>query len=315
MSRVLSCKMQLVPLKVFCMYTVNSQLPGENSAYQTPVYWLKDSDADSSIAVLPDRGGILTEWIHQGKNIFYLDWERYQDPKMSIRGGNPILFPICGNLPDNHYTENGVSYNLGQHGFARNMVWTVTDSGTEDNASITLSLDHTAETLAVYPFEFNLQYTYKIKGNCLAIDTAFTNLSDRPMPFSAGFHPYFPASDKPKLQFEIPAKNAIVDQKTQTKKPFNNSFDFAVDEIDWCFDELTGTSAVVTNKAAQTKLTLQYDKEYSTLVFWTLKDKPFYCLEPWSAPRNSMNTGNHLLSLAPGETRSLRVVITVDSIV
>ena len=104
-------------------------------------------------------------------------------------------------------------------------------------------------------------------------------------------------------------------RSTQTKKPFNNSFDFAVDEIDWCFDELTGTSAVVTDKAAQTKLTLQYDKEYSTLVFWTLKDKPFYCLEPWSAPRNSMNTGNHLLSLAPGETRSLRVVITVDSIV
>ena len=281
---------------VSCMYTVNSQLPDEKSAYQTSVYWLKDSDADSSIAMLPDRGGILAEWVYQGKNIFYLDWERYQDPKMSIRGGNPILFPICGNLPDNQYTENGISYNLGQHGFARNMVWTVTDTGTDDDASITLGLGHTPETLVVYPFEFDLRYTYKLKANVLVIDTAFTNLSDRPMPFSAGFHPYFAASDKSKLKFEIPAKTAIVDQKTQTKQPFNNTFDFAIDQ------------------AAKTKLTLQYDKEYSTLVFWTLKDKDFYCLEPWSAPRNAMNTGNHLLSLAPGETRSLRIVLTIDSI-
>ena len=299
---------------VSCMYTVNSQLPDEKSAYQTSVYWLKDSDADSSIAMLPDRGGILAEWVYQGKNIFYLDWERYQDPKMSIRGGNPILFPICGNLPDNQYTENGISYNLGQHGFARNMVWTVTDTGTDDDASITLGLGHTPETLVVYPFEFDLRYTYKLKANVLVIDTAFTNLSDRPMPFSAGFHPYFAASDKSKLKFEIPAKTAIVDQKTQTKQPFNNTFDFAIDEIDWCFDELTGTTAIVTDQAAKTKLTLQYDKEYSTLVFWTLKDKDFYCLEPWSAPRNAMNTGNHLLSLAPGETRSLRIVLTIDSI-
>lgn len=134
------------------------------------------------------------------------------------------------------------------------------------------------------------------------------------MPFSAGFHPYFPVADKSKLQFEIPAKTAIVDQKTQTKKPFNNSFDFDVAEIDWCFDELTGTTAIVTDQAAQTKLTLQYDKEYSTLVFWTLKDKDFYCLEPWSAPRNAMNTGNHLLFLAPGETRSLRFIMTIEPI-
>jgi len=32
------------------------------------------------------------------------------------------------------------------------------------------------------------------------------------------------------------------------------------------------------------KLTLEYDDHYSTLVFWTVKGKDFYCLEPWAPP-------------------------------
>jgi galactose mutarotase-like enzyme len=295
-------------------YSVQSHSPGADSRYVTPAYWLKDEAAGSAIALLPDRGGILTEWTHQGKELFFMDWERYQDPKMSIRGGNPILFPICGNLPDNQYVENGVTYTLAQHGFARNMVWKVVDQNTQDSASITLSLGHTAETLAVYPFEFEAKYTYTLKGNVLMIVTAFTNLSDRPMPFSAGFHPYFPAADKSKLEFSIPAKTAMVDQKTKATQAFANEFDFNQEEIDWCFDTLTGQTATVIDRHANTKLTLKYDAEYSTLVFWTLKGKDFYCLEPWSAARNAMNTGTHLLKLAPGATQTIQFSLTYEAI-
>ena len=35
----------------------------------------------------------------------------------------------------------------------------------------------------------------------------------------------------------------------------------------------------------------------------------FYCLEPWTGPRNALNTGNHLLTIPPGE--SLETVITM----
>lgn len=295
-------------------YHVQSHPPDANSRYATTVYWLKDESAGSAIALLPDRGGILTEWTHQGKELFYMDWDRYQDPSMSIRGGNPILFPICGNLPDNQYQDNGITYRLNQHGFARNMAWTVQQTHTEEAASITLSLGHTPETLVVYPYEFEARYTYRLKGNVLTIDCAFTNLNDRPMPFSAGFHPYFPAADKSKLAFSIPAETAMVDQKTKAKQAFNNQFDFSAEEIDWCFDQLTEQTATVIDRHANTKLTLTYDPEYSTLVFWTLKGKDFYCLEPWTAPRNAINTGDHLLHLAPGETRSLKFSLTYEAI-
>jgi galactose mutarotase-like enzyme len=48
-------------------------------------------------------------------------------------------------------------------------------------------------------------------------------------------------------------------------------------------------------------------ENYRTLVFWTVADKNFYCLEPWTGPRNSLNTGTDLLHVAPGETLSTRV--------
>ena len=122
------------------MFSVQVVQPGPESRYATSVYWLRDEAAGSAIAVLPDRGGIITEWQIQGQDYFYMDWDRYQDPENSIRGGNPVLFPICGNLPDNTYVLDGKTYPLNQHGFARNMVWAVTETGTEGAASITLTL-------------------------------------------------------------------------------------------------------------------------------------------------------------------------------
>jgi galactose mutarotase-like enzyme len=59
--------------------------------------------------------------------MLYLDVERFANPELSIRGGVPILFPICGNLPDNCYTYNGQQYTLKQHGFGRYLPWEVTE--------------------------------------------------------------------------------------------------------------------------------------------------------------------------------------------
>ncbi|NJO81129.1 MAG: aldose epimerase, partial [Cyanobacteria bacterium RM1_2_2] len=61
-------------------------------------------------------------------------------------------------------------------------------------------------------------------------------------------------------------------------------------------------------------LTLDYDPTYSTLVFWTVKGKDFYCLEPWSAPRNALNTGEDLIQLAPNTSLDTSVRFSVRSL-
>ena len=276
----------------FWTVTNNEQLTTDNEQLMSKVHLETDR---SRLEVLPERGGIITSWSVQGQEIFYLDKERLANPQLSVRGGVPILFPICGNLPDDTYTHNGKQYTLKQHGFARDLPW---EPVTQEKASLTLVLNSSEQTRAVYPFDFKVAFTYQLQDNSLEIRQQYTNLSSEPMPFSMGFHPYFLAPDKNQLQWEIPS------QKYQTKNSkeihsFDGKFDFNTEEIDVAFGQLSGTSTSVTDTNRQLKLTINYDQVFSTLVFWTVKGKDFYCLEPWSAPRNALNTGENLTVLQP----------------
>jgi len=276
---------------------------------QYKTYILSDATANSSLEVVPERGGIATSWLVEGKEIFYLDAERFANPDLTVRGGMPIQFPICGNLPDNTYTHKGVQRTLKQHGFARDEPWVAASQVTDGCAALTLVLESSDRTLAVYPFDFQLAFTYQIKGNSLEIIQRYTNLSEEPMPFSSGLHPYFLAPDKTKLRFEIPGMQ-YRDHNTHSKDYFTGVFDPTLDEIDVSFDELTGLAATVTDSARDLRLTLSYNSSYARLVFWTLKGKDFYCLEPWTAPRNALNTGAHLIYLPPGASCEMLVRMT-----
>ncbi len=269
---------------------------------QYKTYVLSDSYAQSQIEVVPERGGIITKWRLQGQEILYLDSDRYTHPDLSVRGGIPILFPICGNLTDNTYTYKEQQYTLKQHGFARDMPWEVVDQSTNDCASITLVLTSNEETKAVYPFDFEVSFTYRLWGNSLVIYQNFQNNSSESMPFSVGLHPYFSALDKTALQVQIPATE-FYDQKTKTTEVFHGEFDYSRDEIDAAFGRLSGESASVNDASRQLQLNLEWNNDYyNTVVFWTVKDKDFYCLEPWSAPRNALNTGDGLILLPPGDS-------------
>ncbi|MBW4668840.1 MAG: aldose epimerase [Cyanomargarita calcarea GSE-NOS-MK-12-04C] len=281
----------------------------EERQYKT--YVLSDESTHSQLEVVPERGGVITKWRVNGQEMFYLDEERFTSPELSVRGGNPILFPICGNLPDNTYTHNDKTYTLKQHGFARELPWEATEQKTQDNAALTVVLNSNESTRAVYPFDFKVAFTYQIQGNSLEVRQEYTNLSSEPMPFSFGFHPYFAVQDKNQLVVEIPSTE-YQDNQTKKTEPFNGKFDFNRDEIDAAFGKLSAKSATVTDNSRKLKLTLEYDDIFSTLVFWTVKGKDFYCLEPWSAGRNSLNTGEHLTVLEPGASQTAIFRLTAN---
>lgn len=293
------------PMRKKFVFTIETQ----QQQYKT--YILADNTANAQLEVVPERGGIITRWRVQGQEIFYLDTERFTHPELSVRGGNPILFPICGNLPDHTYTHNGQQYTLKQHGFARDLPWEVTDQLTAAKASLTLVLKSNAQTKVVYPFDFQLAFTYELQGNTLTVRQQYQNLSSEPLPFSAGFHPYFFADDKTQLEFAIPSQE-YQDQITKELHRFAGNFNFNLEEIDVAFRKLTSTSATVKDKSRNLQLTLEYGAEFPILVFWTLKGKEFYCLEPWSAPRNSLNTGEHLTVLDPGGSYAATVQLSAN---
>ncbi len=271
-------------------------------------YVLTDTSSRSRLEVVPERGGIVTQWVWQDQQILYLDTERFSDPQLSVRGGIPILFPICGNLADNSYTVDNKVYQLPQHGFARNLPWTVIESQTITGASLTVQLTSSEDTRTIYPWDFVLQFTYTLQGDRLTISQTTVNQSTTPMPFSLGLHPYFTVTDKNQLQFTINAQEYT--QKDGQTKPWDGTFDWQSPEIDVLFN--CRASASVTDKQRGFTLELISDPNYSCLVFWTVQGKEFYCLEPWSAPRNALNTGIGLTTLEPQATFTSQVILQLS---
>lgn len=103
-------------------------------------------------------------------------------------GRAPILFPIVGMLAGGQYRTGGRSFALPRHGFARNRRFTVAKSGP---SSVTFCLSADEQTLAVYPFPFELEVNYTLEGASLAVTSWIRNRGTVDMPASLGYHPAF----------------------------------------------------------------------------------------------------------------------------
>lgn len=101
---------------------------------------------------------------------------------------SPILFPIVGSVWNNHYTYNGKTYKMNQHGFARDMDFTMvkkTDSG------ILFQLTSNESTKVFYPADFILQIGYEIQDNTVKVIWNVINTGNDTMHFQIGAHPAF----------------------------------------------------------------------------------------------------------------------------
>lgn len=116
------------------------------------------------------------------------------DPKYWNRT-SPVLFPFVGAVKDKNYSYDGRTYNIGQHGFARDMEFSVMSSN--DN-EMWFELRESEETLARYPFKFRLNIGYRIEGKSLTVLWRVKNTNDGVLYFSIGAHPGFmlPEGDK-----------------------------------------------------------------------------------------------------------------------
>lgn len=104
------------------------------------------------------------------------------------KGRAPLLFPIVGTLAGGVYRVAGKTYALPRHGFARNRLFEVAEVSP---TAVVLRLKSDEQTLAVYPFRFQLQVRFETRGPTLMVTTSVINEGDEPMPASFGYHPAF----------------------------------------------------------------------------------------------------------------------------
>ena len=247
------------------------------------------------LRIVPERGGIVSEWCCGGRDVLYFDAERYSDPTKSIRGGIPVLFPICGNVPGDVLPVNGIDYTLQQHGFARNLPWQL--QLLEDQTGISLSLSDTDETRASYPFSFLIEMQVRPVAQALEISTSILNRSEQVMPFSFGLHPYFNVTDLAQVEL-VGLHERCLNHLEMVDTDTTSQLGRLPDGVDF----LCRPAGPVTllDQASGARLQLQHQDPMDLTVIWTEPPRTMVCVEPWTGPRQSLITGDRKLEIQPG---------------
>ena len=266
-------------------------------------------DEKNYIKFCPNRGGLITNWVSEGREILYFDEKRFIDKTKSIRGGIPILFPICGNLdiPNSLFGKKYMPFM--QHGFARDLQWQ--HCLNEQKNSLCLILQDTEKTKTFYPFNFELKIEVSLKINCLKFIINIQNKTNIEMPINFGLHPYFNISDFKNLNFIDNPLNCQ-DQKNNCLR---NTFE-ELKNINNGIDLLMYTSGRISFRDIffKRQVTLIHPSPFDLGVIWSDPPRKMVCLEPWTSPRNSLVNGLRKISIPPNSSQILDASILINTL-
>ena len=239
------------------------------------------------------------EKLHQGQDCIdengRIYWKRHF----------PVLFPIVGKLKQNKTIINGRTYEMNQHGFARDMDF---EPITKLDNFHSYVLKSNASTLVKYPFEFALYVTYRTDGNKLTTIYKIVNEGDNNMPFGIGGHPAFKIDaqelkkgnyylefeeDEEKIHFLYLvdgligteyAKNVMLDKRRLPINPHSFDNDALI------MKGLTSHGISLKKKSGdKTLLTMDFDG-FPYLAVWSKPGAPFICIEPWYSTADTVKS-------------------------
>ena len=192
-----------------------------------------------------------------------------------------------------------------QHGFARDMEF---EPVTKLDNFHSYVLKSNKNTLARYPFEFELYTTYRLDENKLTTIYKVINVGTTNMPFGIGGHPAFRIDAEELkngnyyLEFEEPeekihflylvdgligteyARNIMVD-KTKIyldKDSFNN------DAL--IMKGITSSKISLKRRDTNKKLLTMDFSGFPYLAVWSKPNAPFLCIEPWKNTADTVKT-------------------------
>ena len=152
---------------------------------------------NESLKILINSLGAEVKSVFGKKNNFeYI----YQGNPELWRGGTYHVFPICGRLYEGKYTYKGKEYQMGIHGFSRDLEHTLVK---KTDKELVFTLKPSKETLEIYPFDFTLTTNFILNENTLLTRYTIFNPSKETLRFSIGGHP----------GFNIPLEKGIKDEE------------------------------------------------------------------------------------------------------
>ncbi|KAG5241214.1 glucose-6-phosphate epimerase [Salix suchowensis] len=127
-------------------------------------------------------GGCITSWkVPGGKDLLFVRPDAVFNKKN--QSGVPHCFPQFG---------PGA---IQQHGFARNLDWSVVDSDNADgNPVVTLLLKDGPYSRSMWDFGFQALYKVILNSKSISTELIITNTDKKPFSFTSALHTYFSAS-------------------------------------------------------------------------------------------------------------------------
>ena len=183
---------------------------------------VKNNKAFAKIAL---NGGHIFHYERVGQEplLWLSETSDFEDGK-SIRGGIPICWPWFGK-------PEGKTL---QHGFARTSKWTH-ESTTEVDADTTvviLKLNHSEETLKLFPYKFELALHVEV-GESLKVELKTTNLDTKAFEITQALHTYFSVSHIDDIEISGLENKPYLDALTWKKEVQNGviTFNQEVDRV------------------------------------------------------------------------------------
>ncbi|MDO4344474.1 MAG: aldose 1-epimerase family protein [Eubacteriales bacterium] len=245
-------------------------------------------------AVLRSKSAELISLVKKETGVEYL----WNGDKKYWGWTSPVLFPFVGAVRDKKYTFGGKTYEMCQHGFARNMEFELAIQKTDE---IWFSLRSTEETKEKYPFDFCLQIGYRLEGSMVRVLWKVENTDKKTMYFAIGAHPAFmcPLNGEGVqsdcyMGFETEAselKYKLVDLDSALVAPGEYPLKLTEGLHQIEKDRFDLDALIIENHQTQKMWLAGPDKKpYVTVEFdaplfgvWSpaKKEAPFICIEPW----------------------------------
>ncbi len=251
---------------------------------------------------------------------------------------SPVLFPFVGRLKGYQYTYQGKTYKSPVHGFAKDMEFALL-SQTKD--TLHFGIKSTEETREVYPFDFEFETIYTVKGKIIEVTFVVTNTGNENMYYSLGAHPGFACPlDRTRskrsdyyIRFENGDKqlDKVVSRGVDTTVGLVNDQykDYELENgvlpiADDLFDndalvlegnQVTGISLLDENKIPY--VTVEMDAPIYGIWSAIPHGSPFVCIEPWLGRCDSVDYDGRFedrkyqSTLKPGEIFKTSYTITV----
>lgn len=245
-----------------------------------------------------------TEYIWQGQEDI---WNRHA----------PVLFPFVGSLLNGSYSLNGQEYFIEHHGFARDLPF---QGYEKDGHYINFRLKANAYTLKRYPFEFELQISYRLEGHMLLQSFTVINLSNQKMPYSIGGHPAFNASPIDAFEIEFERSELHDSQILENGIIGYDKMEAINGKKIMLTSNIFNKDAFILTKLKSNRFHLRNRQEDRTILtvdkgnfphfgIWSKPNAPFVCLEPWqgtsdyAGSRRDVFDKYGIIGLNPGESK------------